>query len=85
MKNKFKSYSFWTALAGAIVVLVQAIGKMAGFIPNSEMITDIVMAIAGVLVVLGVVSAPTPTDNSKQEENSELQEEKTENDSENNK
>ena len=85
MKNKFKSYSFWTALAGAIVVLVQAIGKMAGFIPNSEMITDIVMAVAGVLVVLGVVSAPTPINKSKQEENSESQEEKTENDSENNK
>lgn len=82
MKNKFKSYSFWTALAGAIVVLVQAIGKMAGFIPNTEMITDIVMAIAGVLVVLGVVSAPTPTDKTKQE-SAETQEEKTETDDEN--
>lgn len=69
MKNKFKSYSFWTALAGAIVVLVQAIGKMAGFIPNTEMITDIVMAIAGVLVVLGVVSAPAPTDKTRKHRN----------------
>ena len=68
MKNKFKSYSFWTALAAAIVILVQAIGKIAGFIPNTESITDIIMAIAGVLVVLGVVSAPEKTNQTKESE-----------------
>ena len=83
MKNKFKSYSFWTALAGAIVVLVQAIGKMVGFIPNSEIISDIVMAIAGVLVVLGVVSAPTTENAKSKDQNTESKEDEPENDNEN--
>ena len=83
MKNKFKSYSFWTALAGAIVVLVQAIGKMVGFIPNSEIISDIVMAIAGFLVVLGVVSAPTTENAKSKDQNIESKEDEPENDNEN--
>ena len=61
MKNKFKSYSFWTALAAAIVVLVEALGSIFGFIPDGKLVSDIIMAIAGVLVVLGVVSAPSGT------------------------
>ena len=59
MKNKFKDYSFWTGLAGAIVVFVQVLGRIFGFIPNNELVNDIVMSIAGILVVFGVVSAPS--------------------------
>ena len=58
MKNKFKSYSFWTALSGAIVLLVESIGKAVGFIPNGDVINDVIMSVAGILVVFGVVSAP---------------------------
>ena len=58
MKNKIKNYSFWVSLSGAIVVLVEAIGRAVGFIPNGEIINDIIMAIAGVLVVFGVVTMP---------------------------
>lgn len=69
MKNKFKSYSFWTALAAAVVVLVEAFGRLFGFIPDGKLVADIIMAVAGVLVVLGVVTAPTSTD--KKDENLE--------------
>lgn len=62
MKNKFKSYSFWTALAAAVVVLVEAFGRLFGFIPDGKLVADIIMAVAGVLVVLGVVAAPTGTE-----------------------
>lgn len=58
MKNKIKSYSFWTALSGAVVVLLQAIGDCFGFSIQSELVSGIIMAIAGVLVVFGVVSMP---------------------------
>ena len=54
----YKSYGFWTALAGAITLLASAIGKCFGVSVNGQVITDVVMAIAGVLVVLGVVSMP---------------------------
>lgn len=61
MKN-FKSYGFWTALAGALVVLINAIGKCCGFVVEEQIVSDIVMAIAGVLVVFGIVSMPKKDD-----------------------
>lgn len=73
MKN-FKSFSFWTALAGAITVLVSALGKCFGFSVDNQIITDVIMAIAGVLVVLGVVTMPKNKDDKTQE--NQLQEDK---------
>ena len=77
MKEKIKSYGFWTALAGAMVVLVDALGDLFGFSVSDEIVSGVVMAVAGVLVVLGVVTMPK---GEKKEKLSE--EEKTENDSE---
>ena len=71
MKNKIKSYGFWTALAGAVVVLVNALGQMFGFSVDNEIITNVIMAIAGVLVVLGVVTIPKGEDGNQQEGKSE--------------
>ena len=80
MKN-FKSYSFWTALAGAVTILVSALGKCFGFSIDNQIITDVIMAVAGVLVVLGVVTIPKK-ENKNTEENlnqaQESQEEKEE-------
>lgn len=71
MKNKIKSYGFWTALAGAVVVLVNALGQMFGFSVDNEIITNVIMAIAGLLVVLGVVTMPKGEDVNQQEGESE--------------
>lgn len=71
MKNKIKSYGFWTALAGAVVVLVNALGQMFGFSVDNEIITNVIMAIAGLLVVLGVVTMPKGEDGNQQEGKSE--------------
>ena len=72
-KKLIKSYGFWTALAGAVVVLVNAIGRACGFFVEEELISDIIMAVAGVLVVFGVVVIPKSTkeetkDSQKEEE-----------------
>lgn len=75
MKKRFKTYSFWVSLSGAIVVFVEAIGRIIGFIPNAELINNIVMSIAGILVVFGVVLMPTEEDLSDNE-GAELSEEK---------
>lgn len=72
MKNKFRSYGFWTALAGAVVVLLNALGQAFGFSVDDEIVTSIIMAIAGLLVVFGVVSMPKGED--KQEEIEEQKE-----------
>ncbi|MBS7403708.1 MAG: hypothetical protein KIG13_00230 [Eubacteriales bacterium] len=61
MKNKFKSYGFWVSLSSAVVVLMDAIGRACGFIPDGELINNIIMSIAGLLVVLGVVAMPSGT------------------------
>lgn len=71
MKNKIKSYGFWTALAGAVVVLVNALGQMFGFSVDNEIITNVIMAIAGLLVVLGVVTMPKGEDGNQQGESEE--------------
>lgn len=77
MKN-FKSFSFWTALAGAITVLVSALGKCFGFSVDNQIITDVIMAIAGVLVVLGVVTMPKNKDDKTQENQLQEDEDKPE-------
>ena len=81
MKDKIKSYSFWTALSGAVVVLLQAIGDCFGFSIQSELVSGIIMAIAGVLVVFGVVSMPNKdgsTDKESEEQTKNQAEENSE-------
>ena len=61
LKNLMKSYSFWTALAGALVILVNSLGAVFGFQIEEKLISDIVMAVAGVLVAFGIVTLPAST------------------------
>lgn len=58
MKDKIKSYSFWTALSASIILLVNSIGNLFGFKIEETLISNIVMSVCGVLVVLGVVNSP---------------------------
>ena len=54
--NKFRTYAFWIALSGAVVILVQSLGKLFGFELDSGVIENVIMSICGVLVVLGIVT-----------------------------
>lgn len=69
MKEKIKSYNFWTALAGAIVILINSIGKACGFIVESDIVYGIVMAFAGLLVVFGIVTMPKKEDCNEDDKN----------------
>ncbi len=71
--NRFKSYGFWTALSGAVVVLLNAIGDCFGFSINNELVSGLIMAVAGVLVVFGVVSMPKNEQNDKNNENVDVE------------
>lgn len=62
LKERIKKYSFWTGLSAALVVLANVIGKSFGFSINNQTIEDIVMAVCGVLMALGVVCIPTKKD-----------------------
>lgn len=58
MKNKFKSYTFWMSLASAFILIVQNLGLAFGFVVNEELIMNIINAVCGVLVVLGIITNP---------------------------
>lgn len=78
LKNLIRSYSFWTTLAGALCILMSALGRAFSFKVEEKIISDIVMAIAGVLVAVGIVSMPAKKE---EEENaaSDLSQESQEN------
>lgn len=62
MKNRIKSYSFWTALSGAVVIFLNALGDLFGFAVQDELVSGLVMAVAGILVVFGIVTMPSNED-----------------------
>lgn len=53
------SYSFWTTLAGALAFVASAIGRAFSIKVEEQIVTDIVMGVAGVLVAVGIVTLPT--------------------------
>lgn len=59
MKERIKSYSFWTALSGAVVLLLNSLGECFGFAIDNDLVSSLIMSIAGILVVFGVVTMPT--------------------------
>ena len=75
----FKSYGFWTAFAGSVVLLVNALGDLFGFSIESKLVENVIMAIAGVLVALGVVSM----NGEKKDEQAETGENQQQNEDEN--
>jgi uncharacterized membrane protein len=83
--KKFKSYGFWSALAGAVTLRVNVLGKYFSFSIADEMINDIIMAVAGVLVVLGVVSMPNNETTENKTDEKTTEEKTTEDKTEDNK
>lgn len=57
--SKLKSYNFWIKLASASLLLLRIIGSKLGYEIDSILFMDIVTAVAGILVVMGIISAPT--------------------------
>ncbi len=79
MNKRFKSYSFWTALAGAVVVFLNALGDCFGFSIDNDLVSGLIMAFAGLLVVLGVVTMPKDSENSQSDAEDDKEEESQEN------
>lgn len=73
MKKMIKSYKFWTALAGALGLLSVSIAKVFGFTISSALIEDAIMALCGVLVVLGIVQKPKNSTNNNVENKVEME------------
>ena len=58
VKEKIKTYSFWTGLSAAVVLLCNSIAKCFGFSIDDSLVEDIIMSICGLLVAVGFVCAP---------------------------
>ena len=69
--KRFSKYSFWVSLSGAIVILLNAFGKAFGFSIDNKVVEDCIMAVAGVLVVLGVVGGVAGKTGENKNENDE--------------
>ena len=77
-KDRIKSYGFWTALSGAVVILVQSITKCFGVEVQEELISDIIMSVCGVLVVFGIVKMPNKKETEENTEETEINQENSE-------
>lgn len=72
--NRFKDYRFWTALAGAVVILLNALGECFGFSVDNDLVSGLIMAVAGILVVFGVVSKPKENQSEEDNKSDEIDE-----------
>lgn len=59
LKQKVKTYSFWISLVSAILIAIRLVGQHFGWFVNENLIMDIVTSVCGILVLLGILSAPT--------------------------
>ena len=59
--NKFKTTGFWITLSGAVMLVVQTILGAFGITFNSELVSNVVSAICGIFVMVGVL-IPTKLD-----------------------
>ncbi len=53
--ERMKHYNFWVALSMAVIILLNTLAKAFDFKIDEALINDIIMAILGILVVLGFV------------------------------
>lgn len=95
--EKMKSYSFWVSFSGALIIFLNCLGNIFHFQIQNEVVEDVIMSIAGLLVVLGFVTKETGDESEQEDEkqeidktnededmkNEEKEEEKSSNESEN--
>ncbi len=76
MKKFFKrmgDYNFWVSLSAGLIILLNAFGNAFGFSIKNQIVEDCIMAVAGMLVVFGIVNMKDD-DGGNQEENEEKDE-----------
>ncbi len=69
--KKFKSYTFWISLLGAVIILINTLGSVFGFAVDELTITSIVTAVLGIFVTLGLVKKDKSNEDEKSQESTE--------------
>ena len=65
--ERMKSYSFWVSFPGALIIFINCLGRIFNFQIENEIVEDVIMSIAGLLVVLGFVTKETKDNEDKPE------------------
>lgn len=63
--SRFREYGFWISLTGAVILLLQIIGRQFGFTINENFVNECVTAFCGVLVIMGILIKPKDHENDK--------------------
>lgn len=69
--EKMKSYSFWVSFSGALIIFINCLGRIFNFQIENEIVEDVIMSIAGLLVVLGFVTKESNDSEEPDEEQGE--------------
>ena len=69
--ERMKSYSFWVSFSGALIIFINCLGRIFNFRIENEIVEDVIMSIAGLLVVLGFVTKETNNSEESDEEQGE--------------
>lgn len=71
LKTRLKSYSFWVSFASAVILILKLIGQKYGFTIDAGFLSDLVTAVCGLLVILGIFVVPKNNiaENSQNENN----------------
>lgn len=77
--ERMKSYSFWISFSGALVLFINCIGKIFNFQIDNKIVEDVVMSIAGLLVVLGFITKETKNSATSNENDENLENKNLEN------
>lgn len=73
LKTRLKSYSFWVSFASAVILILKLIGQKYGFTIDAGFLSDLVTAVCGLLVILGIFVVPknNSSENTQSENNLE--------------
>ena len=85
MKNffdKMKNYSFWVSFSGALIILLNAFGRIFGWQIENQIVEDCIMSIAGILVVFGIVTMDNGGDGGQTTDENEEKDQTEENEDE---
>lgn len=76
MKQKLKSYKFWVALSGAVVILLRAICGAFALEMDFAALDGILVAVLGVFVAIGLIEKPATAEKLPEKTNAEEEKDK---------
>ncbi len=62
MKKNFKTTSFWLALSGATVIILETLSKIIGLNLYSKEVESIILTVCSLLIMLGYVTKKNVSD-----------------------